>query len=128
MRGATALCICSPLGTSSQLRHWARKTAGGVPANPPAKEFWSVTVYDYQTRSMIQTDTDIPAKSSADKLITNADGSIDLYFGPTAPAGKETNWVKTLPERGWFVWFRLYGPLEPFFNKTWQLADFELVK
>lgn len=77
---------------------------------------------------MVQTDTNIPAKSSADKLIANADGSIDLYFGPTAPAGKESNWVKTLPNRGWWVWFRLYGPLEPFFNKTWQLADFELVK
>lgn len=99
-----------------------------VPANPPAKEFWSVTVYDYETRSMIQTDTNIPAKSSADKLITNGDGSIDLYFGPTAPAGKEANWVKTIPGRGWWVWFRLYGPLEPFFDKSWKLPDFELVR
>ena len=96
-----------------------------VPANMPASEFWSMTVYDYQTRSMIQTDTNIAAKSSYDKLNTNADGSIDLYFGPTAPAGKESNWVKTLPGRGWWVWFRFYGPTEAFFDKTWKLPDFE---
>ena len=126
------------VGSGSQYLRSARDNEGNwldggknyrlrVPASPPAKEFWSVTVYDYETRSMVQTDTDIPAKSSVDKLIANADGSIDLYFGPTAPAGKESNWVKTLPNRGWWVWFRLYGPLEPFFNKTWQLADFEKV-
>ena len=127
------------VGSGSQYLRSARDNEGNwldggknyrlrVPANPPAKEFWSVTVYDYETRSMIQTDTNIPAKSSADKLIANADGSIDLYFGPTAPAGKESNWVKTLPGRGWWVWFRLYAPLEPFFDKSWQLPDFELVK
>jgi hypothetical protein len=96
-----------------------------VPADMPVKEFWSVTVYDYLTRSMVQTETDVAAKSSYDKLITNADGSVDLYFGPSAPAGKENNWVKTVPGRGWWVWFRFYGPTEPFFDKTWQLPDFE---
>jgi hypothetical protein len=126
------------IGVGSQYLQSARDSSGNwldggkqyrlrVPANPPAKEFWSVTVYDYETRSQIQTDTNIPAKSSADKLITNDDGSIDLYFGPTAPAGKEANWVKTLPGRGWWVWFRLYGPTEPFFDKTWELPDFEKV-
>jgi hypothetical protein len=55
------------------------------------------------------------------------DGSIDLYFGPTAPTGKENNWVKTLPGRGWWVWFRFYGPTEAFFDKSWRLSDFEKV-
>ncbi|MCA1408949.1 DUF1254 domain-containing protein [Ensifer sp. IC3342] len=99
-----------------------------VPANMPVKEFWSVTVYDFETRSMVQTDTDVAAKSTYNKLATNADGSIDLYFGPTLPAGiKESNWIKTLPGRGWWVWFRFYGPTEAFFDKSWQLADFEKV-
>ena len=98
-----------------------------VPAKMPVKEFWSVTVYDYETRSMVKTDTDVAAKSSYDQLVTNTDGSVDLYFGPTAPAGKENNWIKTLPGRGWFVWFRFYGPLEPFFDKSWKLPDFEKV-
>ena len=127
------------IGAGSQYLRSARDSKGErlngsnqyrlrVPANMPIKEFWSVTVYDYETRSMIQTDTDSAAKSSYDKLITNADGSIDLYFGPTAPAGKESNWIKTLPGRGWWVWFRFYAPTEPFFDKSWQLPDFELVK
>lgn len=98
-----------------------------VPANMPAKEFWSVTVYDFETRSMVQTDTNVAAKSSYDKLATNADASVDLYFGPTAPAGKESNWVKTVPGRGWWVWFRFYGPTEAFFDKSWRLPDFEKV-
>lgn len=74
-----------------------------VPANMPVKEFRSVTVRDYPTRSMIRTDTNIAAKSTYDKLITNADGSDGLYVGPTAPPGKESNWIKALPGRGWWV-------------------------
>jgi hypothetical protein len=96
-----------------------------VPGNAPAKDFWSVTVYDFATRSMVKTETDVAAKSSYDKLANNSDGSVDLYFGPTAPAGKESNWVKTRPGRGWWVWFRFYGPTEPFFDKSWRLPDFE---
>jgi hypothetical protein len=98
-----------------------------VPAKMPVTEFWSVTVYDFETRSMVQTDTNVAAKSIYDKLATNTDGSIDLYFGPTAPTGKESNWIKTLPGRGWWVWFRFYGPTEPFFDKSWRLPDFEKI-
>ena len=58
----------------------------------------------------------------------NADGSADLYFGPKAPAGLESNWVDTSASKGWFVWFRFYGPREPFFDQSWQLPDFERVK
>jgi hypothetical protein len=96
-----------------------------VPSNVPAKLFWSVTVYDSDTRSMVQTDTNIAARSSYDKLKTNADGSVDLYFGPSAPKGFENNWVKTAPNKGFFAMFRWYGPLEAFFDKSWALPDVE---
>ncbi len=96
-----------------------------VPANVPAVNFWSVTVYDNMTRSMVQTDTNIAALSSYDDLQANDDGSLDLYFGPEAPAGKERNWIKTLPGKGWFTYFRWYGPTEAFFDKSWQLPDIE---
>jgi hypothetical protein len=55
----------------------------------------------------------------------NADGSVDVYFGPTAPAGKEANWIQTIPGKGWFSYFRFYGPTEKFFDKSWALPDFE---
>ena len=100
-----------------------------VEANVPAKDFWSIVVYDPQTRSELQTDNPYPNKNNKrDKLIYNEDGSVDLYFGPTAPEGKEINWIQTVPDKAWFVLFRLYGPLQPWFDKTWQLNDFELVK
>ena len=97
-----------------------------VPADPPAVVNWSITVYDYETRSQVQTDANLAALSSDDDLQVNADGSVDLYFGPDAPSGLESNWIKTIPGRGWWVWFRFYGPTEPFFDKTWSLPDFEL--
>lgn len=100
-----------------------------VPANVPAKDFWSVVVYDPQTRSELQTSQPFPGRNNKrDKLITNADGSVDLYFGPKAPAGKEANWIATVPKKGWFGIFRLYSPLEPWFDKTWRPGEIELVK
>jgi hypothetical protein len=100
-----------------------------VPGNVPAKDFWSLVVYDPQTRSELQTSQPFPSKNNRrDKLVTNADGSVDLYFGPKAPAGKDANWVATVPNKGWFAIFRLYGPLEPWFERTWRPGDFEEVK
>ena len=100
-----------------------------IPANVPAKDFWSVVVYDPQTRSMLQTNQDYPNKNSQkDELIYNEDGSVDLYYGPTMPEGKEANWTQTVPGKAWFVLFRTYGPLEPWFDKTWQLNDFERIE
>lgn len=84
-----------------------------------------MTVYDNLTRSMIQTDTNHAGLDSHQKLQVNADGSTDLYFGPTAPAGRVSNWVKTLPGKGWFAYFRWYGPTQEFFDKSWTLPDIE---
>ena len=74
----------------------------------------SVVVYDSQTRSELQTSQPFPGKNNKrDRLIVNDDGSIDLYFGPTAPAGKRANWIQTVAGKGWFSLLRLYSPTEP---------------
>lgn len=100
-----------------------------VPANAPAKDFWSVVLYDPQTRSELQTGQPFPSKNNKrDKMIVNADGSVDIYFGPEAPEGKEANWIQSVPGKGWFAIFRLYGPLEPWFDKTWRPGEIEEVK
>jgi hypothetical protein len=100
-----------------------------LPPNIPAKSFWSITLYDSQTRSMLQTDQQFPAVGSLTKgLVVNADKSVDLYFGPKAPAGQENNWVQTMPGQGWSTLFRLYGPLEPWFDKTWRPGEIEPMK
>ena len=97
-----------------------------LPPNIPVKDFWSVILYSNQTRSMIQTDQRFPSVSSQTKgLLVNADGSTDVFFGPKAPAGKESNWVQTIPGQGWNTILRLYGPLEPWFNKTWRPGEIE---
>lgn len=97
-----------------------------VPANPPAAAFWSLTLYDSATRSMVENPTNDAARSSYDELQANADGSLDLHFGPTA-VGPESNWIETVPGRGFYLMFRLYSPTAPLFDGTWRLADVELV-
>jgi hypothetical protein len=100
-----------------------------LPPNIPAKQFWSLIAYSSQSRSMLQTDQQYPKVGSQTKgLVLNTDTSVDVYFGPTVPAGKENNWVQTVPGKGWNVMLRLYGPLEPWFNKTWRPGEIELVK
>jgi len=100
-----------------------------LPPNIPVANFWSVILYDNQTRSMLQTDQQWPAVSSQTKgLSVNPDSSVDVYFGPEAPAGKENNWVQTIPGKGWNTLLRLYGPLQPWFDKTWRPGEIELMK
>jgi len=99
-----------------------------IPKDVPIAQFWSFTVYDNESRCLIDTGS-YPDRSSRDDIVTNADGSVDLYFGPEAPKNKPAkNWVKTLPNKGWFTYFRLYGPTQPYFDRTWVLSDIELVK
>ena len=100
-----------------------------IPANPPAKDFWAVTMYDNQTRSMLQTSQKFPTVGSqTEGLKQNADGSYDIYFAPKPPKGFENNWLATVPGKGWFVGLRMYGPLEPWIEKTWRPSEIELVK
>src|SRR5439155_8107992 len=97
----------------------ARPTNFAYRPNVPVKDFWSFTLYDNQTRSMLQTDQRFPSVNSTVKgIVTNADGSVDVWFGPTLPEGvSATNWAQTVPGKGWNALFRLYGPLQPWFDK-----------
>jgi hypothetical protein len=96
-----------------------------IPADPPAAAFWSLSLYDTATRSMVHNPTNDAAHSGYDDLETNADGSLDLYFGPTAPEGPESNWIETVPGRGYYPMFRLYSPTAPLYDGTWTLPDVE---
>jgi len=99
-----------------------------VPANPPAVNFWSITIYDVATRCLIDNPQKNADLSSRKDLIKNADGSVDLYFGPKAPAGKEKNWVQTLPGKHWFTYMRFYGPTQAYFDKSWKMDDIKEMK
>ncbi len=97
-----------------------------VPLPVPGRMFWSVTVYDAATRSEIATDQDKASLRSLFELKDLGDAkSVDLYFGPTAPAGQENRWIKTTPGKGWFTYFRIYGPDKPAFDGSWKPGDFE---
>jgi hypothetical protein len=103
-----------------------------LPANIPAEKFWSLTAYDNETRSMLQTDQRYPRAGSqsypSPAALANADGATTVYFGPSKPNNvADGNWIETVPERGWFVILRLYSPLEPFFAKTWRPGDIEAI-
>ncbi|MFH5776195.1 DUF1254 domain-containing protein [Paracoccus sp. NGMCC 1.201697] len=100
-----------------------------VPMPVPDKLFWSVTLYDAQTRSQVQTDQDKAALRSMFELKDLGDQtSVDLFFGPEQPEGAESRWIKTTPGRGWFAYFRIYGPETPAFDGSWKPGDFEEVK
>jgi hypothetical protein len=97
-----------------------------LPAEIPQSRFWSVILYDRQTRSMLQTDQHLPRLGSQSGTVeTNPDGTTDIYFGPTAPDGKESNWLQTVPGKGWWTILRLYNPLQPFFDKTWRPSEIQ---
>jgi hypothetical protein len=88
-------------------------------------------VYDNQTRSMLRTPQRFPRAGSqsypSPAAVPNKDGSYDIYFGPEAPEGKEANWIRTVPGKGWFTILRLYSPLPAYFDKSWRIGEIELV-
>ena len=104
-----------------------------LPKGIPQANFWSLTVYDNMTRSMLETPQRFPRAGSqgypSPAAEASADGSTTVYFGPKQPDGVQRgNWIQTMPGKGWFVILRLYGPLEPFFTKQWRPSDIELVR
>jgi hypothetical protein len=94
-----------------------------LPPDIPAADFWSVTAYHPETRSLLANGEDKPSRNSYEELRWNDDGSIDLHFGPTPPDGYEQNWIKTPPDQGWSIFIRLYGPLRSYFDQTWKPDD-----
>ena len=99
-----------------------------VPANVPAKQFWAVTVYDLASAGFIRESPRVSLDSYDHKAQRNGDGSLDVYFGPKAPPGKEANWIYTAPGKPWFTFFRFYGPGNALFEKSWKLGDIEEMK
>jgi hypothetical protein len=104
-----------------------------LPKDIPAAKFWSFTLYDNQTRSMLQTPQRFPRAGSqtypSPAAVPNADGSTTIYFGPSKPAdAKAGNWIQTMPGKGWFTILRLYSPKESFFDKSWRPSEIEAVR
>lgn len=99
-----------------------------VPADAPVKQYWSATVYDRETHALVRNMNKASVASISPGLAKNADGSVDIFFGPKAPKGKEANWVPTDPKRRFELLFRLYGPEKPLFDKSWKLPDVERVR
>jgi hypothetical protein len=103
-----------------------------VPKDVPAGQFWALTLYSENTRRPYDNGLNSVRSINLDSRLTdlqrNADGSVDLYIGPNAPAGLESNWMKTSGDDGWFVYFRLYAPQQPFFDKTFRLPDFTMLE
>lgn len=99
-----------------------------VPAHAPVKQYWSAVAYDRATHALIRETQRSSRSSQSSGLQANADGSVDVYLGPTVPAGKEANWIPTKAGGKFEVLFRLYGPEKPLFDKTWKLPDIEKVK
>ena len=99
-----------------------------MPAEIPVKNFWSVVVYDAESRSMLRNSQKFPSRSAYTDPEINADGSIDIYFGPKAPPEHTKNWIETVPGKGWFPLLRLYGPQESFFDRSWEPGDIERIQ
>ena len=134
----TPAMAAAQVGAGSQYAFTAEDSAGAwldggrdyvlhLPPQIPAKNFWSVCVYDTQTRSLLVTDNPYPSVSSLSPDVrANDDTSVDVYFGPEPPTGvPAANWIRTIPGKGWFTLLRLYGPLESWFEQTWRPGEIE---
>ena len=132
--GITPVMVKPPVGAGSQYVIGLRDSDGEIlngannyklhiPANVPAERFWEITVYDNQTRCMLQTDQRLPGVTSIqENLVTNADGTWDIYFGPEKPEGN-VNWVQTIPNKGWNVLWRVYSPTQVWYDKGWRPGE-----
>ena len=131
-------CPTAKLGTGSFYfgtfhDHSGKPLEGGktyrlhVPANVPVREFWSATVYSLRTSSFFLNATRLTLGSLDKELHKNADGTVDIYFGPKPPAGQASNWLYTQTGEKWFPWFRVYGPEKAIFDKSWKLPDIEII-
>ena len=98
-----------------------------IPAKVPAQLYWAVNVYEVDTAAFIRNSPVVGIDSYSKTLAINQDGTVDIYFGPKAPIGKESNWIFTQPGKPWFAFFRLYGPGPEVIKKTWILPDIEKV-
>jgi hypothetical protein len=138
---ALASFFCPPVKLSTPLYYLAAfEDAGGellngsntyrlrVPPDVPARPQWSVTVYSNETAALFRESTRVALGSKDPSLKKNADGSVDIYFGPKAPAGQESNWLYTPTGKGWWPWFRFFGPEQALWDKVWKLPDIEAVK
>ena len=136
--GITPAMVKPPIGAGSQYMIGLRDSEGNmpegskryrlhIPPNVPAANFWDVTIYDMQTRSLLQTDQVFPGVTSIDEdVVQNADGSYDVYLGPEKPEG-DVNWLQTIPGKSWHILWRIYGPLEGWYAKTWRPGEIELL-
>jgi hypothetical protein len=123
--GARSQDLWTPRDASGAYLDGGKSYRLRLPANVPAKLFWSIIVYDARSRFELQNGEPFPGISSYSGPTLNADGSFDIYFGPQVPIGKPKNWIKTVPGKGWFAWLRLYGPTQAFFDKVWRPGDIE---
>jgi hypothetical protein len=117
------------LDSKKQILDGAKMYRLHLPPNVPVNNFWAVTIYDSQTRSLLQTDQPFPTVGSqSDGFRQNSDGSFDIYFSPQPPQGKENNWLQTVPGKSWFAALRMYGPLEAWIDKSWRPGEIEPVE
>ncbi|MFJ9714447.1 DUF1254 domain-containing protein [Streptomyces sp. NPDC101213] len=135
--GTSPAMAVAAVGAGSQYAYTAEDSTGAwldggraytlrLPRGIPAKDFWAVNVYDPQTRSLLRTDHPYPSVNSLSEAVrTEDDGDTVVHFGPAAPEGREGNWIRTVPGKGWFMLLRLYGPLESWFDQSWRPGEIE---
>jgi hypothetical protein len=133
LTGIGSQYLFATLDAAKQYFDGAKTYKMTLPKDIPQARFWSLTLYDNQTRSMLDTPQRYPRAGSqsypSPAAEPNPDGSTSVYFGPQQPTGvKRGNWIQTVPGKGWFVILRLYSPLEPFFTKAWRPSEIELVQ